>query len=49
MLWRPFRRQVNHYELFDTFQDLPTATRVFFNHCNSSPDRVRTIIGAHPT
>ena len=49
MLWRQFRREVTHCELFDTVQDLLTATRAFFEGCNSRPDRVRTIIGAHPT
>ncbi|MBJ6128341.1 transposase [Microvirga splendida] len=49
ILWRQFRREVTHCELFDTVQDLLTATRAFFDRCNHSPDRVRTIIGAHPT
>jgi transposase len=48
MLWRQFRREVTHCELFTTVEDLLTATKAFFEHCNHSPDRVRTIIGAHP-
>jgi putative transposase len=49
MLWRQFRREVTHCELFDTVQDLLIATRAFFDRGNHSPDKVRTIIGAHPT
>ena len=49
MLWRQFQREVTHCELFDTLQDLLTATRAFFDRCNNTPDKVRTIIGAHPT
>ena len=48
MLWRQFRREVTHCELFATVQDLLTATRAFFDNCNHTPDKVRTIIGAHP-
>jgi hypothetical protein len=36
-------------ELFDKLQDLLTATRTFFDRCKGSPDRVRTIVGAHST
>ena len=49
MLWRQFRREVTHCELFDTVPDLLTATNAFFERCSRSPDKVRTIIGAHPT
>jgi putative transposase len=49
MLWRQFRREVTHCELFDTVQDLLTATSAFFDRCNGSPNRVRTMIGAHST
>jgi putative transposase len=49
MLWRQFRRGVTHCELFDTLQDLLTATTAFFDHCNNTPDKVRAVIGAHPT
>ncbi|WP_081929198.1 IS630 family transposase [Microvirga sp. BSC39] len=49
MLWRQFRREVTPCELVDTLQDLLAATRAFFDRCNNTPDKVRTIIGAHPT
>jgi putative transposase len=49
MLWRQFRREATHCELFDTVQDLLTATSAFFDRCNGSPNRVRTMIGAHST
>lgn len=48
MLWRHFRREVTHRELFQTVQALLTATRDFFNRYNCTPDRVLSIIGAHP-
>jgi hypothetical protein len=49
MLWRQFRREVMHCELFATLQDLLATSRAFFDRCNNTPDKVRTIIGAHPT
>jgi len=49
MLWHQFRREVKHYELFDSLQDLLTASRAFFDRCNKTPDKARTVAGAHRT
>src|SRR5690606_6428102 len=46
MLWRHYRREVTHCELFDTVQALLTATRYFFARYNEIPERVLSIIGA---
>ncbi len=46
MLWRHFRREVTHCELFDTMKALVEATYAFFRRHNQTPDRVRSIIGA---
>lgn len=48
MLWRHFRREVTHCELFENMQALLEATREFFERYNRSPERVLSIIGAHP-
>jgi hypothetical protein len=48
MLWHPLQREVTRCVLFATVRDLLTATKVFFDCCNSSPDRVRPIIAAIP-
>jgi putative transposase len=48
MLWRPFRREVTHCELFANVQALLAATRDFFDRCNRRPGAVRSILGAHP-
>jgi transposase len=48
MLWRHFRREVTHCELFDTMADLIEATYDFFRRHNKAPERVRSIIGATP-
>lgn len=49
MLWRHFRREVTHCELFTTVKALLTAAADFFARYNHHPDAVRSIIGAHPT
>jgi len=49
MLWRHFRREVTHCELFTSMKELLQATRNFFNYYNTMPDKVLSIIGAHPT
>lgn len=49
MLWRHFRREVAHCELFDTMAALVTAAYDFFARYNQTPHRVLSIIGAHPT
>jgi transposase len=48
MLWRHFRREVTHCELFESVDALLRATAAFFDRCNRTPGRVRSIIGAHP-
>ena len=49
MLWRHFRREVTHCELFESLDAVLEATREFFDRCNRAPRRTRAIIGAHPT
>ena len=46
MLWRHFRREVTHCELFNTVDTLLDATREFFDRYNQRPGGVRSIIGA---
>jgi putative transposase len=46
MLWRQFRREVTHCELFADIEALLAATRAFFARCNRTPERVRSILGA---
>jgi transposase len=48
MLWRHFRREVTHCELFVTVKALLAAARDFFDRYNQSPDAVRSVIGALP-
>lgn len=47
-LWRQFRREVTHCELFETVKLLLEAARDFFVGCNTQPDKVLSIIGSHP-
>jgi transposase len=47
-LWRQFRREVTHCELFASIEALIQATKAFFDGYNQRPDGVRSIIGAHP-
>ena len=51
LLWRHFRREVTHCELFPTMTALIAATQDFFDRSNHTPHRVRSIIGAsaYPT
>jgi transposase len=49
MLWRQFRREVTHCELFASIDALVDATHDFFERYNCRPDGGRSIIGAHPT
>ena len=46
MLWRHFRREVTHCELFESIQHLIEASLDFFNRYNNMPDRTLSIIGA---
>ena len=47
MLWRHFRREVTHCELFETVDALLQASRAFFEHCNQHLSQVLSIIGSH--
>jgi len=47
MLWRHFRREVTHCELFQTVKALLAAAREFFDRYNQNPWRVLSIIGSH--
>jgi transposase len=48
MLWRHFRRQVTHCELFETVKALLQAAQDFFDRHNRTPGQVLSIIGANP-
>lgn len=47
MLWRHFRREVTHCELFVCIKALIDATLAFFDRYNTTPDRVLSIIGSN--
>ena len=49
MLWRHFRREVTHCELFPSVQALLDASQDFFDRLNQSLDKALSIIGAIPT
>ncbi len=49
MLWRHFRREVTHCEIFETVKLLIEASYSFFNHYNKNLQNVLSIIGAHPS
>jgi hypothetical protein len=48
-LWRHFRREVTHCELFPTVKALIAATYAFFERYNRRPRDVLSIIGSDPT
>ena len=48
MLWRQFRREVTHCELFANLEAVLTAARAFFDRYNQRLGGVRSILGAHP-
>ena len=48
MLWRHFRREATHCELFETVNDLFRATTNFFDRYNGTPHHLLSIIGALP-
>lgn len=48
MLWRHFRREVTHCELFETVKLLLQASKDFFDRYNQTPEQVLLIIGANP-
>jgi transposase len=47
MLWRHFRREVTHCELFVSVEALIDAAHHFFHQCNLCPTKVLSIIGSH--
>jgi transposase len=47
MLWRHFRREVTHCELFPSLAALLQAAQAFFDRHNQRPHHVLSIIGAH--
>jgi putative transposase len=49
MLWRHYRREVTHCELFESIDALVRGTQEFFDRLNQMPRRTLSIIGAHPT
>jgi putative transposase len=49
MLWRQFRREVTHCELFESVKALLQAAQAFVDQCNACPMRVLSIIGALPS
>jgi transposase len=48
MLWRHFRREVTHCELFENVKALVAAAYDFFERYNRCPWRVLSIIGSDP-
>lgn len=48
-LWRQFRREVTHNELFETVRALLAASRDFFDRCNQNLNKVLSIITTHPS
>lgn len=46
MLWRHFRREVTHCELFASVKALLKAAQNFFDRYNNQPERMLSIIGA---
>jgi transposase len=46
MLWRHYRREVTHCELFKSVKALVEATLDFFNRYNRAPEKVLSIVGA---
>ena len=46
LLWRHFRREVTHCELFLTLKDLISASYDFFNRYNQVPTQTLSLIGA---
>jgi putative transposase len=49
MLWRYFRREVTHCELFENIKALTSAAYDFFEQCNHQPEKVLSAIGAIPS
>jgi transposase len=49
MLWRHFRREVTHGELFENVKALLYAAQDFFDRYNKMPQQILSIIGALPS
>ena len=49
MLWRHFRREVTHGELFANMQALLKAAQDFFARYNQQPQRLLSVIGSYAT
>ena len=47
MLWREFRREVTHCELFETVKALLAAAQDFFDRYNLEPHKVLSFIGSY--
>ena len=47
MLWRYFRKEVTHCELFESMQALIAPTLEFFKRCNTTPARLLSVIGSN--
>jgi putative transposase len=47
MLWRHFRREVTHCELFPTVKALLAAAQAFFERYNQAPHQILSIFGSH--
>lgn len=47
MLWRQFRREVTHCELFESVKALLVAAQTFFDLYNQKPYEVLSIIGSN--
>jgi transposase len=48
MLWRHFRREVTHCELFESMKALLAAAQDFFARYNREPYRILSVIGPIP-
>ena len=48
MLWRHFRREVTHCELFASVKALLAAATAFFARYNRDPQQTLSVIGAKP-
>jgi transposase len=46
MLWRHFRREVTHCELYETVKALIEASYDFFKRFNKTPEKTLSIIGS---
>ena len=47
MLWRQFRREVTHCELFESVKALLVAAQAFFDRYNQKTDEILSILGSH--